>query len=273
MSNIAKPLSLSDCFTIINKWAWISDDPNNLCYPMFLYLNFCFIDNESIYIKINDLINKFFSKYLIDKKYSFSGRNGTFPISKAKMKDCLGKIIIITNTYPTKTLLDELINSSTNDLNHDFNLNIYKDTYITYNDIGLSQDYNRNDLVNSCKTNLNFFYALPNVAYKNNYQSKAGQYNPSFQDCAQYGVQGSLMYLFVPDDNLNKWYLFFKNKNNQDPVLKEEMLRLVITKDIVIQEQNPIIGLQMPQKYCVVPGLISTNKSNLSTNSTNLTCE
>ena len=56
-------------------------------------------------------------KRFIDKKYSFSGRNNTFPISSATMKECINKIIIITNTYPTKSVLDELINGCTNHLN------------------------------------------------------------------------------------------------------------------------------------------------------------
>ena len=39
-----------------------------------------------------------------------------------------------------------------------------------------------------------------------------------------------------------------------------------------IKNQNPVLGLQEPQKYCVIPGLISTQKSNLSDNITNSTC-
>jgi hypothetical protein len=209
----------------------------------------------------------------VDKKYSFSGRNNAFPISMAKMKDCLGKIIIITNNYPTKTVLDELINSSINDLNHYITLNEYKQSYITYDKLGLSLDNNKIDLLNNAKSNLSLYYTNPNESYKNDNQSKAGLFNPSFQDCAQYGIQSTLMYLFVPDDNLNKWNSFFKNKNNNDPVLKDELLRLVNKKSLQIDKQAPIVGLQTPQKYCVVNGLISTNKSNLSENVTNSSCK
>ena len=261
------PLKVDDVFGIINKWAWVSQ------YPLFLYLNFNFNEsNEYLYIKIYDLLIKFFSKYFIDKKYSFSGRNGTFSISMAKIKDCLGKIIILTNVYPTRTVLDELINGSISGLTNNINLNVYKDTYITYDKIGIAQDNDKTTLLNNSKNNLNFYYTIPNKSYKNNNQSKAGLFNPSFQDCAQYGIQGTLMYLFVPDDNLNKWNLYFKNKNNLNPVLKEESLRLVNTKTNEIKKQNPVIGLQNPQKYCIVPGLISTKKSNLSAGTINSSC-
>jgi len=268
------PLNLDDVLGTINKWAWITDNPNNLSYPLFIYLNFNFSnENENIYIRIYESLLKYFSKYFIDKKYSFSGRNGTFAVSMAKIKDCLGKIIIITNTYPTKTVLDELINGSTNKLNNIINLNEYKKSYITFDTLGLSQDNNKIDLLNNAKSNLSFYYTSPNISYKNDNQSKAGLFNPSFQDCAQYGIQSTLMYLFVPDDNLNKWNLFFKNKNNLDPVLKDESLRLVNKKSQEIEPQNPVVGLQTPQKYCVVNGLISTQKSNLSGNVTNSSCK
>lgn len=273
MKEGASPLKIDDVFSIINKWAWINDDPNKNSYPLFLYLNINFNEtNENLYLKLYNYIIKYFSKKLVDKKYGYSGRNNLNPISMAKIKECLNKIIIITSVYPTKTILDELINTSTNELNHNFNLNLYKSSYINFDKIGLSQDTDKTSLINQSKTNINFFYTLPNDENKNNNQPKAGMYNPSFQDCAQYGIQGTLMYIFLPDDNLNKWVGFFKNKNNFDPVLKDENLRLVNQVQPTIQTQNPIIGLQTPQKYCLIPGMMSTSKSNLSTTSSNNSC-
>ena len=271
MSEGASPLNFMEVLGLINKWAWATDN-NNLPYPFFLYLNLNFSDNEAMYTRIYENLVKMFSKYFIDKKYSFSGRNGIFPVSLAKMKECLGKIIIVTNKFPTKSLLDELINASTNDLNVNFNLKEYKDTYITFNEIGVSQDNDKNDLVNSSKTNINFYYSEPNAKYKNINQIKSGLFNPSFQDCAQYGIQSTLMYIFLPDDNLNKWNMFFKNKNNLDPVLKDELLRTVNGRKQEIVKQNPVIGLQKPQKYCIIPGMLSTDKSNISGDPTNNTC-
>lgn len=273
MASGASSLNFEDVLGTINKWAWISDNSSSLTYPLFLYLNFNFNqDNESIFVKIYNSLLKFFSKYFVDKKYSFSGRNSTFLISMALMKECLSKIIIVSNIYPTKTVLDELINSCTNNLNNTFQLIEYKEDYVNYNQVGISQDNNKTDLVNNSKTTINFYYTNPNTKYVNNSQPKSGLFNPSFQDCAQYGIQGTLMYIFVPDSNLNKWYSFFKNKNNLNPVLKEEVLRYIVTTKNIINQQNPVIGLQKSQKYCVVPDLISTNKGNLSSGVANSSC-
>jgi hypothetical protein len=272
MKEGSKPLQLEECFMIIKKFGWLSSD--NTSYPLFLYLNFKFNqDNQNIYMKIYHLLLKYFSKNIIDKKYSFSGRNGTFPISQLPMSEAINKIIISTSNYPTKTVLDELINTSSNTLTENFNLYEYKESYIHFDNVGLSQDFSKIDLVNSSQHNINLFYSNPNSKYKNNSNEKAGLFNPSFQDCAQYGVQGTLMYIFLPDNNLNKWNLYFKNKNNLDPVLKDEVLRFVNNTKNELQKQNPILGLQKPQKYCVLPGLITTEKSNLSDKVTNSSCK
>lgn len=274
MKEGAKSLDIDDVFRTINKWAWVTDDPNGSTYPLFLYLNINFeIDNEEICISTYNSLLKNFSKYLLDRKYGFCGRNNMQPVSKATMSECIGKIIICTNIYPTKTALDEIINASTNNLNTNFNIELYKENYVNYDKVGISQDNDKTTIINSCISNLNFYYTEPNQEYKNNSQDKAGLYNPSFQDCAQYGVQATLMYLFVPDDNLNKWVSFFENRNNFNPVLKDQSLRLVNMAKPVINKQNPVIGLQNPQKYCVVPGLISTQKSNLSGTQTNSSCK
>lgn len=272
MASGATPLSLDDVFTTINKWAWVTEDV--IAYPFFLYLNFNFNeDNEVLYLKIYDMLIKYFSKYFIDKKYSFIGRNSSFNIAMASISDCLGKIIIITNVYPTKTVLDELINASTNNLNTHFTLNLYKEDYVKFEKVGVSQDNDKTSLVNNSITNFNIYYTEPNNLYKNKNQVKAGIYNPSFQDCAKYGIQSTLMYLYVPDNNLNKWITFFQQKNNLNPVLKEESLRYTKIPPIPIENQQAVLGLQKPQKYCIVPGLISTQKSNISGRITNPSCD
>ena len=269
----ASPLKLEDCFNVINKWAWISDDPNKMSYPLFIYFKFHFdVANNSLCLKLYNLLLKYFSKYLVDKKYGYSGRNNMIPVSSATIKECLNKVIIVTDTYPTKTILDELINASSNELSSNFNVNLYKSSYIKFDKVGISQDNDKTALISNSKTNLSFYYTLPDETNKNNNQPKAGMYNPSFKDCAQYGIQGTLMYLFLPDDNLNQWVLFFKNKNNFDPVLKDEILRLVKQPTPVITQQNPIVGLQKPQKYCLIPGMMATNKSNLSDSGSNNSC-
>ena len=268
----AKPLDLLETFILINKYAWISTSNDDISYPLFLYLNIDTNGSSIIYLKIYKIFMQVFSQYLIDKKYGYCGRNGQSPISHATMTESIGKIILITNVYPTKSILDELINGSSNSLDHFFNINIYKDSYIKYDKVGISTDNNKNTMVNESKTNLQFYRTIPlNNPEIVKYQEKDGMFNPSFQDCAQYGIQSTLMYLFIPDDNLNKWYMFFKNKNNMNPVLKDESLRLVIQTQKEIVQQNPVLGFQAPQKYCLGPGMV-TNKSNISGNPTNNSC-
>jgi hypothetical protein len=263
LNHNAKPLDLLETFNLINKYSWISTSNDDISYPLFLYLNIHTNGSSIIYLKIYEIFMKVFSKYLIDKKYGYCGRNGQFPISHATMTESIGKIILITNDYPTKSILDELINGSSNSLDHFFNINIYKDSYIRYDKVGISTDNNKNNMVNNSKTNLQFYKTeILNEQEIVKYQEKHGMYNPSFQDCAQYGIQGTLMYLFIPDDNLNKWYMFFKNTNSMNPVLKDESLRLVKKNEIEIKQQNPDLGFQKSQKYCLAPGM-TTNKSNI----------
>jgi len=53
MASGASSLNFEDVLGTINKWAWISDNSSSLTYPLFLYLNFNFNeDNESIFVKI-----------------------------------------------------------------------------------------------------------------------------------------------------------------------------------------------------------------------------
>jgi hypothetical protein len=270
MKKDAVSLSLEDCFKVIRDHAW-----KDSSYPLFLYLNFKFTQNDTLYNKIYHLYIQYFGARLVDRKYGFSGRNGNFSISQAYLKDCLNKIILITNTYPTKNVLDELINSSSNDLNQDVNLYEYKESYITYDKIGLSQDYDKNQLVQRAKTELLFFYTVQNEKYKNPNNTKLGLFNPNFQDCGQYGIQATLMYLFVPDENLNAWHMYFMNKNNFNPVLKEESLRYSGEPKIAIAPQEKILGLQQPQTYCLIPGPdgLTTQKSNITDSPTNNTCK
>ncbi len=272
MKKGAKPISLLDCLKKIDEYCWIKEDPNIPSYPMMIYMVFHFDNNDYLYYKIYHQFISVFGKYLIDKRFGFAGRNGVSPVSKAPMIECIGKVILITSKYPTKTLLDEIINSTTSDLSSDTNLLPYKESYVQYEKLGLSQDFNKNEMVNNCKFENYWFYSLPNEKYATENNDKAGLYNPSFQDCAQYGVQSTLMYVYVPDENLNQWYMFFQNKNNFLPVLKDESLRYVkAVKDEVVK-QNPVEGLQKPQKYCMIPGMIETEKSNIGANSTNETC-
>lgn len=293
MKEGSKYLTLDECFETINAHAWIPNNNNEIAYPLFLVLNFNFDDNNIIfYKKIKEKIYQYFQKYFVDKKYGYNGYNGTNFISRAPIRECLGKIIIITNKYPVGPL-NELVNCSinknklneeidknlknkeNNPPNNSIEINEYKSNYVDFSGVGVSQDYGKTELYKNSKTNIMFFYTNPNKNYENPEQAKAGLFNPRFKDIAQYGIQGTLMHLYLPDNNLNEWYMYFLNKSNFDPVLKAESLRNInIEKDETIG-QNPVIGIQKQQKYCLMGNsdYMATNKSNLSTGDTNNSCQ
>ena len=288
----AKYLTIDECFETINTHAWIPNNNNEIAYPLFLVLNFNFDDNNIFfYKKIKEKIYQYFQKYFIDKRYGYNGYNGTNFISKAPMRECLGKIIIITNKYPVGPL-NELVNCSIekNKINNNedtkkksekkppnnsIEINEYKSNYVDFESMGVSQDYGKTELFNTCKTNIMFFYTNPNKNYENPEQAKAGLFNPKFKDCAQYGIQGTLMHLYLPDNNLNEWYMYFLNKSNFDPVLKAESLRNIEIEKDDTKGQNPVIGIQKQQKYCLMGNsdYMTTSKSNLSTGDSNNSCQ
>ena len=262
MKEGAESLKFIDCLNEINNNAWTGNTCSKNNYPMFLYLKFNFdeskditINYEMLYIKIFEYLMRVFSMRLMDKKYSFSGRNGLYNIASASIKEALNKLIIITNKYPSHSILDEIINGCSNNLNIDLNIQEYKKSYVDYpypEGPGLAVDHNREELLNNCKKNLHFFYSEPNPLYTNPQQAKAGLYNPHFQDCAQYGVQSTLMYLFTPDNNFRLWKDYFEKINNFHPVLKDEILRNINEPIPVIHKQQKELTLGPPEKECVV---------------------
>ncbi len=271
MAEDANELNFLSCLSTIKKYGWNEDQK----YPIFLYLNFEEEGSVPFYNEIYYNIKTVFSKNLMNKKYSFGGRNSSFPISKAPIRDCIEKIIIITNKYPTRTVLDEFISSGNvnqPNLNISLNLDLYKESYNQFNLIGISQDKDKTQLLERHRRNMTFYYTQPNYDLNKPNENKSGLYNPNFQDLAQYGIQATMMYLFVPDNFLNNWYMFFKSKNNLYPVLKDESLRGLDPEKKELEEQNPLLGLQNPQKYCILPGFMETSASNVTVGSKNNSC-
>ena len=277
MKEDAKPLNLKRCFDIINEYAWIPNNNNTISYPFFLILEFNFDDgNNLLYDKIRQLIDENFKRYLMPNNYNFNGYNGTQYLGKAKMKECLGKIIILTNKYPVGPL-NEFVNASIGEesSNNSISLNEYTQDMVNYESTGVSQKFDKTKFTNESKTKLSFFYTNPNKEYKNNDQSKAGLFNPKFQDIAQYGGQATLMHLYLPDPNLNKWYIYFKKKSNLDPILKDELLRETEHNTNKTKPQSEIKGIGKTQKYCLLGNsdYMSSEKSNIGVGSQNNSCE
>lgn len=281
MKEGTKPLSLNKCFEIINDHAWIPTNKNDAPYPFFLTLEFHFDEkNNILYEKIRNLIITHFRRYLMSYHYDYNGHNGKDFINKARMEDSIGKIIILTNRYPVGPL-NELVNCSFGGLDNKpaSNTAIQKDLYtkdmVNFEGTGVSQKESKTNLTNHCKTKIKFYHTEPNPDYENPDQAKAGLYNPKFQDVAQYGVQSTLMYLYLTDPNLNLWYLYFQKKSNFDPILKDESLRNTDLSDKSIKPQQQIKGIGKPQKYAMMednngnPNFMTTDKSNIGNGSEN----
>tara|TARA_B110000037_G_scaffold183879_1_gene212336 strand:- start:1058 stop:2299 length:1242 start_codon:yes stop_codon:yes gene_type:complete len=226
-----EPLDLYKSLELINDNAW------NNQLPLILYLTLNFNDGANICNKIYHSIMDIFKNKLIDKKYSFNGRNMLYSINKIKMEDALNKVIIVTNKYPTNSKLDELINGSiTNKLS---NISIDKYTKELSEYGGITSKYSPTDFINMTKENLFMFYSNDDSKKNTLMKSKTDLNNPDIIDCCKHGVQFSMMSLSYPDNNLEKWNNFFgkssyilKNKNlrnieNQKVIIKKDVIKKI----------------------------------------------
>lgn len=236
MSSDGKALPLEDCLKIINKYAW---NDNEKSLPLFLYLNFTSVkNNKYIYQKTYQYIDEYLGKYLVDKIYGFNERNHMFPVSGLPMKEAFGKALILTNIYPTYTILDEIINCNVEDKMSSIKIKEFKKDYIIYDERGLLIDYTKNDLIMDNRKNINFYYTLPNSSFKDDAksQSKAGLFNPNFNEIAKYGGQSALNYVYVPDNNMESTLKFFKS-NPREIILKAPFLRFMNVKEEIVTPQ------------------------------------
>lgn len=229
-------LDFHECLTTIFDNAW--PDGNHM--PLFLYLNVNFSSNKPLYQKMYYAIMKVFNTRLLDKKYSFSGRGGIAPIGSIKMTDAIDKLIIISNVYPTRTKLDEIINAFCDPSYNYCSLNEYVSDYYSYG--GLVNSSNSTNLVETYKTNIGIYYTDNSDESTNTINNSKGKMmNPDFLDCAKYGVQMPLMSIYLPDSYLTVWYYVFK-KNNNYPILKNRLLRYIQVVDISVIQQNPLLS-------------------------------
>ncbi len=231
MNSDAKPLRLEDCLKIINKYAW---NENEKSLPLFLYLRFNDMNNKYIYQKTYQYIDEYLGKYLVDKIYGFNERNHMFQVSGLPIKEAFGKALILTNVYPTYTILDEIINCNVEDKLSSIKMKEFKKDYIIYDDRGLLIDYTKNDLIMDNRRNINFYYTNPNNSFKDDAktQSKAGLFNPNFNEIAKYGGQSALNYVYVPDNNMESTLNFFK-AYPKEIILKAPFLRFMNVKEEV----------------------------------------
>jgi len=237
------PLNFADVLNLIIMNCWSVSK-----YPMFIYLTFNFSAGDQTYNNMATTIMKIFGNYLLPSTYSYNCRNMTNQINTLTMQNAIGKVIFISNIYPTNSKLDEIINLYDNSTIESFNnvtnktstttLNnitvantsssttIYNNFYLkTYSDsfnkssVGLLLEYTESILKTNSTNSLLFFYN----------SSTKPVINPNSIDCNKYGIQCALMYLSNIDNNMYNWYNFFANGNNGNPILKPITLSVTTT--------------------------------------------
>lgn len=253
-------LDFYKCLQTIKRYAWYDDNTSNL--PLILYLNIEFPADSILYDKMYYAIMKVFYSHLISKKYSFAGRGGIFPPGKIKMSDAIGKLIVISNVYPTRTKLDEIINGFSVDTSGSYcYINQYTQDQIEYG--GLVLNDTASNLINNHRTNIEFIYADNDSNTNTISNSKVDLMNPNFTDCCTYGLQFVLMSLYYPDEYLNTWYKYFKD-NSFRMVLKPKSLRYIPSIVNTITQQNPLLSFETKTYNMPVAGFFSTKKSGIS---------
>jgi hypothetical protein len=255
-----EPLDFFKCLQIIKRYGWYDEDKSAM--PIILYLNLQFSADSIMYEKIYYAIMKVFYAHIIDKKYSFAGRGGIFPVGKIKMKDAIGKLIVVSNVYPTRTKLDEIINgyAMSGSVSYCY-ISTNTDDQKDYG--GLTVTSSSDDLIDNHKTNIEFMYSdnLDDTSTVSN--SKVDLANPDFSDCKSYGVQFVMMSLFLPDTYFYDWYKYFKD-NDFKMVLKPTSLRYIATRSNTVTQQNPLLSYQTSTYNMPVSGFFSTEKSGIT---------
>ena len=211
-------IDLYTCMQKINNLAWKQPVSTKCILPLFLYFEFL-ESNLTGFEYVNNIINEVFNNKLINKKYGYSGRNNKFSVSHASLEESFGKVIIISNIYPTLSIFDEIINISTND---DSQCLVLKYTKEFHNfNTGVSTNHSKIDLKNRSKNS--FIMVIPNFIQKNNIEL----INPDIEDSYKHGVQFVLTNPFLNYGNTN-----YSNKQNMD-ILKDFSLKYnsILLKD------------------------------------------
>lgn len=226
--------------------------------PFFIYLDFKFDTADiNIYNKIALSLKKNFKNDFLDKRYGFNGRNGKYNVSECPIENAFKKVVLLTNKYPTYSILDEYINLSTSD-KYQCELIEYKEDYHKFN-TGLATKTPIMNLINQSRRQFTIVTPSKNV-------------NPNFKDCLSYGIQFTLINPFF----LNKNYTKLNQSNSQmidefryqynSILLKNKTMRYIEQKKPVLYKQKSYNKLNNTQSLEIIPGFAPpTEKSGFNT--------
>lgn len=229
MPYVGKPLSADDVFKLIKEIGWLNR-PN---YPLILYLTIN-TNNKNTLELLTGYYKKYFLDKLIDKKYSFNGRNGLYPFTRLPIKDFTGKIALITDKYPIIGNLNEFVNSVISDNQQFINKFNYTSNLEDYGGIKAHRS-DFNNILEYNKKNATLVYPTCETRLANMYNPKIDITNPEPEECWNLGCQFVLMNFQYFDDNMDKYYQKFRSGGL---VLKPENLRYIPVPTEPIKQQN-----------------------------------
>lgn len=256
LAHTATPLVFKECLYTIKR-SWQNNATGGISPPLFLYLTLNFKNDITLCNRIKNDLVVVFKNMFVDKVHSFVGRQEKFPISEAKIKDILGKVIIITDVYPTRSSLDEYIHSSTTEQYHKTNKIEYTADYLEYD--GIKVNNNINQLITNNKKNISIVYASgkKEKSTKALFNSKLDIINPDFMDCAKYGLQIVMMSPMLHNKYMHDWVLFFNKRSMQ---LKPKSLRWIQDKKLVVKKQDNRLTYK-PTTVQLIPQFAKHNSS------------
>ena len=240
LSSMKTYLDTELCMKIIKNFAWY--DAAN--YPLILYLNI-HTKNRVVLYNLTKILKTVFNGHFINKKYSFSGRNGQYPFGQIPIKELFGNVAIISDTYPTIGILDELINGFVDSTTKYINEINYSESMANFGGI-ISVHSNTGDMINNNKFNITIVNSVKTinpvniskaecVVNQNFRNPKSDLFNADGEDCWKVGCQMVLMNYQLYDENMKNYIEMFKNSGL---VLKPEKLRYIAAKTKPINEQN-----------------------------------
>ena len=240
-STMKTALDAEQCFKIIKNFAWTGSS----AYPLIIYLTIN-TKNRLVLYNLTKMLRTIFDGRFINKKYSFSGRNGQYPFGQIPIRDLLGNVAIITDTYPTIGILDELINGTVDQNRRYINIMDYTESMAQYGGIA-AVNSNTADMINNNKFNIQMINSVKNANMNTinnsgecllnlNFRSpKSDLFNADPEDCWNLGCQMVLMNYQLYDANMEKYIAKFKNSGL---VLKPDALRHIAAKPDPLSAQN-----------------------------------
>jgi hypothetical protein len=220
----SKSVSWNKVVQTVDDYAWFIRKKD----PLFLYLELSKPILESPYLMketFEPILKKLGNK-LPSKKYGFAGRNGLFPVSKAPMKDMIGKVLLFTNVYPTNTIYDEYIHGCFEQVNPYIPLLPYKQAF--YENGGFSVDISdMNEFMNTASQSVMAVYPETTKQINNITSPFSDVKNYSVLDPMQFGVSVVFLHQQIPDTQLQQAYkVFEKGSILRKPMNKEEFERI-----------------------------------------------